>query len=79
MRTLIEPKASGPSRDAGDEREGVVAAGIRTLVVCPALARGKPDALRSPDARREEAVGLARAIDLAVAGGETVSLSDIGR
>jgi GTP-binding protein HflX len=33
--------------------------------------------LRSPEARREEAVGLARAIDLAVAGSETVSLSEI--
>ena len=77
MRTLIEPKASDPSRDAGDERERVVATGTRTLVVCPALARGKPDALRSPEARREEAVGLARAIDLAVAGSETVSLSEI--
>jgi len=33
--------------------------------------------LRSPEARREEAVGLARAIDLDVVGSETVSLSAI--
>jgi len=33
--------------------------------------------LRSPEARREEAVGLARAIDLHVTGAETVSLSAI--
>jgi GTP-binding protein HflX len=33
--------------------------------------------LRSPEARREEAVGLARAIDLNVVGAETVSLSAI--
>src|SRR5580658_3109218 len=75
VRTLIESKASGPTRDAGDERERVVATGTRTLVVCPTLARGKPDALRSPEARCEEAVGLARAIDLIVAGAETVSLN----
>jgi len=34
-------------------------------------------ALRSPEARREEAVGLARAIDLKVVGAETVSLNAI--
>ncbi|HME85966.1 MAG TPA: GTPase HflX [Roseiarcus sp.] len=33
--------------------------------------------MRSPEARREEAVGLARAIDLHVTGAETVSLSAI--
>ena len=33
--------------------------------------------MRSPEARREEAVGLARAIDLNVVGAETVSLSAI--
>jgi GTP-binding protein HflX len=33
--------------------------------------------LRSPEARREEAVGLARAIDLAVVGAESVALSAI--
>jgi GTP-binding protein HflX len=49
--------------------------GARTWVVCPSLARRPPEASRSPDSRREEAVGLARAIDLNVAGAETVSLS----
>ena len=33
--------------------------------------------MRSPEARREEAVGLARAIDLEVVGAETVSLNEI--
>jgi GTP-binding protein HflX len=33
--------------------------------------------LRGPEARREEAVGLARAIDLAVAGAESISLNAI--
>jgi GTPase len=33
--------------------------------------------LRSPEARREEAVGLARAIDLAVVGAESIALSAI--
>ena len=49
----------------------------RALVVCPALTRETNGALRSPEARCEEAVGLARAIDLEVAGAETVSLSAI--
>ena len=37
----------------------------------------QPGALRSPEARRDEAVGLARAIDLIVVGAETVSLNAI--
>ncbi len=49
----------------------------RALVVCPSLARETNDALRSPEARREEAVGLARAIDLAVVGAESVALDAI--
>ncbi|HKN27375.1 MAG TPA: GTPase HflX [Roseiarcus sp.] len=63
-----------------DNRERAVASGTPTRVVCPYLTRGQPgerDALRSPEARREEAVGLARAIDLDVVGSETVSLSAI--
>ena len=47
----------------------------RALVVSPTLAR--EDALRSPEARREEAAGLARAIDLEVAGAESVSLNAV--
>jgi GTP-binding protein HflX len=49
----------------------------RTLVICPSLTRESNEALRSPEARREEAVGLARAIDLAVVGAESVALSAI--
>jgi GTPase len=49
----------------------------RALVVCPSLTRESNEALRSPEARREEAVGLARAIDLAVMGAESVALSTI--
>ena len=49
----------------------------RALVVCPILVREPNDALRSPEARREEAVGLARAIDLAVVGAEGVPLNAI--
>jgi GTP-binding protein HflX len=45
------------------------------LVICPNLAREPHDGLRSPEARREEAVGLARAIDLEVVGAESVPLS----
>ncbi len=57
------------------ERRRVAATGTRAWVVCPNLARAEPGALRSPEARRDEAVGLARAIDLIVAGAETVSLN----
>ena len=49
----------------------------RALVVCPSVTRESNDALRSPEARREEAVGLARAIELAVVGAESVALSAI--
>jgi GTP-binding protein HflX len=49
----------------------------RALVICPSLTRESNEALRSPEARREEAVGLARAIDLAVVGAESVALSAI--
>ena len=63
-----------------DNRERAVASGTRTRVVCPYLSRvpyGESGALRSPEARREEAVGLARAIDLDVVGADTVSLAAI--
>ena len=49
----------------------------RALVICPSLTRASNEALRSPEARREEAVGLARAIDLAVMGSESVALNAI--
>ena len=53
------------------------AATTRALVVCPGLAGESNDALRGPEARREEAAGLARAIDLEVVGVESVPLSEI--
>jgi GTPase len=49
----------------------------RALVVSPRLTRESNDALRGPEARRDEAVGLARAIDLAVIGAESVALNAI--
>jgi GTPase len=55
----------------------VVATRTRALVVCPNLARGQSGALRTSEARRDEGVGLARAIDLVVVGAEIVSLSAI--
>jgi GTPase len=69
-----------PSRGAIDNRERVVASGTRTRVVCPYLSRppqGERGGLRSPEARREEAVGLARAIDLNVVASEIASLTAI--
>ncbi len=62
------------------KREQAVAAHTRTLVVCPystsrAAAPDKGPA-RTAEARREEAVGLARAIDLNVAGSVLVPLSE---
>src|SRR5271166_5132624 len=68
------------SSGAIDSRERVVASGTRTRVVCPQLTRaplGERGALRSPEARREEAVGLARAIDLDVVAAEIVPLAAI--
>jgi GTPase len=51
--------------------------GARAWVVCPTLAREQADLSRSSGSRRDEAVGLARAIDLTVVGAETVSLSAV--
>ena len=57
----------------GGKREQAVAANTKTLVVCPHLT--KAPGTRSAEARREEAVGLAGAIDLDVAGSVIVGLS----
>jgi GTPase len=51
--------------------------GTRAWVVCPIVAREQSHASRNPEARREEAIGLACAIDLVVAGSEGVTLSAI--
>ena len=49
----------------------------RAWVVCPDLVRERAELSRSPASRREEAVGLAGAIDLAVVGAEIVPLTAI--
>jgi GTP-binding protein HflX len=63
------------------KREEAVAAHTRTLVVCPySTSRGPASeraTARSPEARREEAVGLALAIDLNVVDSTLVALSEI--
>ena len=51
--------------------------GARAWVICPSVVREQADLPRSPGARRDEAVGLATAIDLTVVGAETVSLSAV--
>jgi len=61
-------------------RELAVAEHTRTLVVCPySTARAAADNAnpRAPEARRDEAVGLARAIDLNVTDSLLVPLSEI--
>jgi GTP-binding protein HflX len=63
-----------------DSRERAVASGTRARVVAPYWNRAdrtERGPLRSPEARLEEAVGLARAIDLHVVGAEIVALSAI--
>jgi GTP-binding protein HflX len=59
----------------GGRREKAVASHTRTFVVCPYLSRDA--AIRSPEARREEAVGLAAAIDLAIVGSQIATLGEI--
>jgi GTP-binding protein HflX len=49
----------------------------RALVICPVLIREPNGGLRSPEARREEAAGLARAIDLEVVAAESLPLGAI--
>jgi GTP-binding protein HflX len=74
---LSEPVAE----DRLGKREQAVAARTRTLVVCPySTSRGAAAErlrARSPEARRDEAVGLARAIDLAVVDSALAPLSEI--
>ena len=74
----MTPSDAGDSASKRDER---VAARTRTLVVCPyATSRGalaERSSARSPEARREEAVGLARAIDLEVVDSTLLALSEI--
>lgn len=55
-----------------------MASGTRTYVVAPVLSRrGEAELARSPEAKLEEAVGLAGAIDLNVVGAAVVTLGEI--
>ncbi len=69
------------SAESIGRREQAVAAHTRTLVVCPFSTSRAGSAergpTRSPEARREEAVGLASAIDLNVIDSVLVPLSEI--
>jgi GTPase len=47
----------------------------RAWIVCPNIARERHNASRGPESQRDEAMGLARAIELIVVGAENVSLS----
>ena len=61
-----------------DAHELEVASGTRTYVVAPGLSRrSESDLARSPEAKLEEAVGLAGAIDLNVVGAVVVTLGEI--
>ncbi|WP_448952626.1 GTPase HflX [Labrys neptuniae] len=61
-----------------DAHELEVASGTRTYVVAPVLSRrGEGELVRSPEAKLEEAVGLAGAIDLNVIGAVVVTLGEI--
>jgi GTPase len=79
MATVTEPKDRASV--SVDDRERAVAASTRARVICPYLTRGQPSgerlAVRSPEARRDEAVGLARAIDLDIVGSDIIGLSAI--
>jgi GTPase len=68
------------TEDHFGKREQAVAAHTRTLVVCPTVtsrSAAAEKAARTVEARREEAVGLARAIDLDVVDSALVNLSEI--
>jgi GTP-binding protein HflX len=69
------------TRSGLDNPEQQKASGSRTRVVCPYLTARSSGAdrgpSRSPQARREEAIGLAKAIDLDVIGADTVMLPEI--
>jgi GTPase len=72
-KTTLEDRLRKPELTA--------ALNARTYVVCPYLsawrANGDRSAARSPEARRDEACGLARAIDLDVKGSALISLAAI--
>jgi GTPase len=66
--------------EGAGRREAAVASRTRTLVICPystARASSERGPARTPEARREEAEGLARAIDLDVVEAILVGLAEI--
>ena len=66
--------------EGAGRREAAVASRTRTLVICPystARASSERGPARTPEARREEAEGLARAIDLDVVDSILVGLAEI--
>jgi len=66
--------------EGAGRREAAVASRTRTLVICPystARASSERGPARTPEARREEAEGLARAIDLDVVDAILVGLAEI--
>jgi GTPase len=65
-----------PCGPIDDQRQAAVT-GARAWIVCPNLVREQAELLRGPSSRRDEAVGLAKAIDLVVVGAETVSLGAV--
>lgn len=75
------PYEFGNRSEGGGGQEHDVAAGTRTLVIGPYLTRRRSSAddpqLRSAEARLEEAIGLAAAIDLDVVEGRIVALAEI--
>jgi GTPase len=78
--TPTNPEQPQIADGAVDARERALAASTRARVICPYAARPQPGErgpLRTPEARRDEAVGLARAIDLHVVGSDVVALSAI--
>ena len=56
------------------DAKAALSVATHTLVLCPML-RSAPSGTRTPEARLDEAIGLARAIDLDVVHGEVVKLS----
>ena len=72
---------SSEGRGIDLESRAAASAGARALVVGPYLtvraARGDESNLRAPQARLEEAEGLARAIDLEIVGAHLVMLSQV--
>ena len=73
---IDSPNAEYIDTGGGGRREKAVAVHTRTLVVCPYLTRGEGPT-RSTEARADEAVGLAAAIDLAVVGSQVAMLGAV--